>query len=246
MLNVRRYLPKNNFFFKSIALIWFGAGVFVFSIYPCRAQMFGNEADVEQESPAIAVSPQQPRYNTQQVAHPGSNRASPRTTVATPSQSATASPRSVQQSSNVPAQNVSAQQMDTQTQEPQPEPQAAYQFRFVGDEVIVDTKPKIFLYSRDFKISRNMNGSINCTMRFFVLSTMKEKITNISYRLKWPEMETALSFDDVEPNIANYFDYSLLGNGCYSMDKVPNIIVNRCRVKGMSQKQCADTIQWLN
>lgn len=129
---------------------------------------------------------------------------------------------------------------------PVPEPPAAYQLRFIGDNVEVVQQPKIFLYYRDFKISRNLNGSVNCSMRFYVLSTLKEKVSNISYRLKWSEIETALAFDDVQPNIATYFDYSLLGNGCYSMDKAPNIIVNRCRVKGLTQRQCADAIEWLN
>ncbi len=123
---------------------------------------------------------------------------------------------------------------------------AAFQFKFIGNEVVTQNAPRIMLYMRNFKISRNINGIPNCNMRFYVLSTLSEKITNISYRLKWPSIETALSFDNVQPNSAMYFDYSLLGNGCYNMDKAPNIIVNRCRVKGMSQQTCANAIEWLN
>ena len=123
---------------------------------------------------------------------------------------------------------------------------SAFQLRFTDKGVEVDLEPKIFLYFRDYRISRNMNGSVNCTMKFFVNSTLPEKISNISYRLKWPKMETALSFDNVSPNMPTYFEYSLLGNGCYDLDKAPNVIVNRCRVKGMSQKQCADAIRWQN
>ena len=29
------------------------------------------------------------------------------------------------------------------------------------------------------------------------------------------------------------------------MDRIPNIIVNRCRVKGLSQQDCAAKIRWL-
>lgn len=107
-----------------------------------------------------------------------------------------------------------------------------------------EKKPQIILYMRDFKISKTLNGSINCTMRFYVYSTLKEKITNLSYRLKWPNMDTALAFDDIAPNTKTYFDYSLLGKGCYNMDKAPNVIVNRCRVKGLTQQQCAQSIRW--
>lgn len=122
---------------------------------------------------------------------------------------------------------------------------SAFELRFVGGEAVVDDSPKIMLYMRDFKVANNLNGRPSCTMRFYILSSAPEKITNISYRLKWPKMETALSFDDVAPNTPTYFDYALLGNGCYSMDKAPNIIVNRCRIKGMTQRQCADAIQWM-
>lgn len=103
---------------------------------------------------------------------------------------------------------------------------------------------KIYLFYRDYKVSRGLNGRTSCSMRFYVYSTVSEKITNISYRLKWPEIETSISFDNVEPNKPVYYDYALLGNGCYSMDTPPNIIVNRCRIKGYSQKYCSSIIQW--
>lgn len=184
---------------------------------------------------AQMFAPLSPSADSQEV----SKAAAP---VATPARPAKAT---------APRQNagtVGQQKTDDENVEkmPQLENRGAFQLRFIGNNVEIDTKPKILLYARDFKISRNMNGSVNCTMRFYVMSTMKEKITNISYRLKWPDMETALSFNDVPPNTPNYFDYSLLGNGCYNMDKAPNVIVNRCRIKGMTQRECADAIRWLN
>ena len=145
---------------------------------------------------------------------------------------------------NLPASN-SQEEEDDDDDDTDTTP-AAFQFKFVGNEVVAQNTPRIMLYMRNFKISRNINGIPNCNMRFYVLSTLSEKITNISYRLKWPNIETALSFDNVKPNTAMYFDYSLLGNGCYNMDKAPNIVVNRCRVKGISQQECANAIEWLN
>lgn len=117
--------------------------------------------------------------------------------------------------------------------------------RFVGDKVIIDEEPAIFLYMTDFKISNNMQGYPQCSMKFFVNNTTNKKITNISYRLRWEDMETGVAFDNVEPNQPNFIAYTLLGKGCYNMDKAPNIVVNRCRIKGMSQKQCADIISWV-
>ena len=107
----------------------------------------------------------------------------------------------------------------------------------------IDPNEKIYMYMRNFKISRSINGRINCDMRFYLASNVKEKITNISYRLKWPNMETSLSYSNVDPEGKMYKDYTLLGEGCYEMDKAPNIIVNRCRIKGRTQEHCASIIK---
>lgn len=102
----------------------------------------------------------------------------------------------------------------------------------------------ILVNFRNFAISTLQNKT-SCSMRFVVLSTLDSKISNISVRLVWPDMETNLSFDNVNPNIDTYIDYVLVGDGCYNMDKTPNIIVNRCRVKGITQDECANKIKWL-
>lgn len=108
----------------------------------------------------------------------------------------------------------------------------------------VDPNEKIYLYMRDFKISRDMHNRTGCNMTFYIYSTANQKITNISYRLKWPDMETPVSFNNVEPKQTASIKYALLGKGCYEMDSVPNIIVNRCRIKGISQEKCSSMIQW--
>lgn len=108
----------------------------------------------------------------------------------------------------------------------------------------IDENEKIYMYMRDFSVRRNINGRVSCDMRFYLDSKVKEKITNISYRLKWPKIETALSFSAVEPQALTYVDYTLYGKGCYEMDSAPNIIVNRCRIKGRTQEHCASIIKW--
>ena len=108
-----------------------------------------------------------------------------------------------------------------------------------------DDESIIVLYMKNFKISQTLSGFINCSMRFYLKSTLPTRISNLSFRLKWPDMETPLSFDGVEPNGLLYQDYVLLGEGCYNMDKTPNIIVNRCRVKDMTQQACASKIHWV-
>lgn len=116
--------------------------------------------------------------------------------------------------------------------------------REVKEVKTADPEDKIYMYYRDFKINKGFTRNISCSVRFYIYSTVKEKITSISYRLKWENMETVLNFDNVNPNTPTYYDYALLGKGCYEMDKVPNIIVNRCRIKGRSQQYCSSIIQW--
>lgn len=108
-----------------------------------------------------------------------------------------------------------------------------------------EDEPLIFLFYKDFSVSKLLSGTVTCSVRFQILTTLDRKLNNLSVRLRWPEMETALTFIDVAPNQMVHYDYTLLGEGCYSMDKIPNIIVNRCRVKGLSQKECAAKIRWL-
>ncbi len=144
--------------------------------------------------------------------------------------------------------------MPTAKNNPQPQAQKTQEpfrrYSQVGGITVETTEDHpedelIMLFMRDFSIYRSPSGRIRCSARFAVMTTLPVKLSNISYRLKWPGMETVLTFSDVEPGVENHFDYGLLGDGCYSMDKQPNIIVNRCRVKGMTQRQCAAKIRWL-
>ena len=90
-----------------------------------------------------------------------------------------------------------------------------------------------------------MNGATTCDVKFQILTTLDRKLTSLAVRLKWKEMETPLNFIDVNPNQEYHMVYTLLGDGCYSMDNVPNIIINRCRVKGMTQEDCARRVRWI-
>ena len=108
-----------------------------------------------------------------------------------------------------------------------------------------EDEPLIFLLYSDFSVNKLLSGTVTCNVRFQIITTLDRKLINLSVRLRWPEMETTLSFIDVPPNQMVHHDYTLIGDGCYSMDKIPNIVVNRCRVKGLSQTDCAAKVRWL-
>lgn len=105
---------------------------------------------------------------------------------------------------------------------------------------------KIFLFYDDFKITNYLPESGSCNVRFNVLSNLDQKINQLDVKLVWPGLTTTLSFSNVQPNTQTYYNYSLLGEGCYNMGKAPNIIVNRCRVKGMTAAECANKLVWLS
>lgn len=105
---------------------------------------------------------------------------------------------------------------------------------------------KIFLYMDKFGIAESINKMVTCNMRFVMITNLDQKLTSFDAKLVWPGMTTVLSFSNVQPNTPTAYNYTLMGDGCYTMDKMPNIIINRCRIKGMSSSQCADKIVWLS
>ena len=116
----------------------------------------------------------------------------------------------------------------------------------VDDEGRMKKSEKIFLFYDDFKITNYMTNTATCDVRFNILSNLDRKITQLDVKLVWPDITTTLSFSNVAPNTQTYYNYSLIGNGCYGMDIAPNIIVNRCRVKGLTASECANKLVWLS
>ncbi len=103
----------------------------------------------------------------------------------------------------------------------------------------------IFMYMDNFGISRSMGNMVTCNMRFVILTNLDRRLVSLDAKLVWPGITTAVSFANVQPNTPTAYNYTLMGDGCYTMDKTPNIVVNRCRVKGISAAECADKIIWL-
>ena len=103
----------------------------------------------------------------------------------------------------------------------------------------------IMMYMKDFRVYRTSSGQTRCSMQFALVTTLPSRLSNISYRLQWPKMSTVLSFNNVMPEVENHYNYSLLGDGCYSTDKTPNIVINRCRIKGITQQACASKVRWI-
>ena len=220
---------------KKVVLSVAMAGVLTAS--PLYAQFFSNN-----------VSAQRTEEQVQQKAVSGANQqyAQP-ATAQQPTQQ-------YQQQGYNPAYGTQQQAYSAQQRQQQPKAQPNtvrnnnikyVEYKIADQNNTSDDKELILLYMKDFKVYRSASGQTRCSMQFAVSTTLKDKLTNLSYRLKWPKMETVLSFNDVPPQVENTFNYTLLGDGCYSMDKTPNIIINRCRAKGLSQRACAGKVRWI-
>ncbi len=118
-------------------------------------------------------------------------------------------------------------------------------FVLVGPDGKMKKVTNIFLFYDDFKISNGMAGYTTCNVRFNIISNLDRKLSQFDIKLVWPKISTTLSFSDIPPNTQTYYNYTLLGEGCYTMDKAPNIVVNRCRAKGMTSAECAAKIKWV-
>lgn len=124
---------------------------------------------------------------------------------------------------------------------------SVYSFKIVDGEVVMEDTPRSILVSYDnYKINRGFGSWMSCSLRIYILNDMPYRISNIGLKLIWPEIETAIHMNQIEPGVKAYKDITLLGDGCLTMDKIPNIEVNRCRLKkeGSSFDECADAVRW--
>ena len=107
-----------------------------------------------------------------------------------------------------------------------------------------DDRRSILVYYDNYQIHRGFDKMVKCTIRVYVLNDLKEKITSLGFKLRWPDISTSVEMSQLKPGVSTYTDLMLLGEGCLHLDKTPTIEVNRCRVHGVSQEACADAIKW--
>lgn len=120
------------------------------------------------------------------------------------------------------------------------------QYKYVNGKIVFGDPAdrKILVFVDNYKAEKGMDGIVKCSLRVYVLNDLLDRINNLSFKLIWPEIRTSIQMNKVNPGVKTYKDIMLLGEGCFSMDKTPTIEVNRCRVKGKSQEQCAQAIHW--
>lgn len=121
-----------------------------------------------------------------------------------------------------------------------------YSFRIVNGNVVVDDDDKrsILISYDSFKVHKSFDSMVRCSIRIYVLNDFKDKITSFAFKLHWPDISTTVQMNRLNPGVRTYKDIMLLGDGCFNLDKTPTIEINRCRIKGVTQEQCADAVKW--
>jgi len=105
--------------------------------------------------------------------------------------------------------------------------------------------PRIMIYFRNFKIDITPSGRVMCDFDLSIRNLTPNKINTLNAQFIWPAIKTGASFYEVPSLHERYISMTLMGKGCYTMDKVPNIVVNHCRIKGMSSEECAKAVRWV-
>lgn len=215
-----------------------------------NSQMFGDENDVTPSYSAEPAKPAATKDNSGFVPPAKLMQSAQPATKTAPAAKNIAKPTTAPAEKNAAAPAASAaktsQTQQTQAEQPvvkKPLNSDVKQYKIVNGKMVEDEeKEAIYIYYKDFKMVRGI-GRIACDVRFVLVTKLSETLSSISMRLVWPNLATKLTFDRVKPGEENYYDYRFYGDGCYSMDKLPNVTVNRCRLKGRSQKDCASLVQ---
>ena len=239
-------MEKVKFNILTICLLSMG---FSFSV---SAQMFAPEASSPLETKSALDSPQPKNQVTDWSKFYGNQAAS-----ATAAKAVNTNSQSLDKNSKQPVQ-APAKQMVTNPQDyiyknvPQvdrPTLDGVKRGRTSVTPLVRNGKVKaegyIYLYYTDFSLRKMMSGSMSCDVKLQIVTTLDRRLNSLAVRLVWPHMQTPVTFLDVNPNQKYQMPYTLLGDGCYSMDKIPNIVVNRCRVKGVLQEECASRVRWM-
>lgn len=119
-------------------------------------------------------------------------------------------------------------------------------FKIVNGEVILDDTKKrsILVYYDNYQVHRGLDEYVRCSLRVYVLNDLTEKINSLGFKLYWPDISTSVQMSQLNPGVRSYKDIMLMGDGCFALDQAPTVEVNRCRVKSMSQEECADAVKW--
>lgn len=103
---------------------------------------------------------------------------------------------------------------------------------------------KIGVSKDSFKLTQDMLGRTVCTFGVTLESTLNKEIKTLALRLVYTETAFAFVFRDVKANGSDERYISTRGDICYNLTGIPDIDINRCRIFGANDDECAKRIKW--
>ncbi len=95
-----------------------------------------------------------------------------------------------------------------------------------------------------FRLFKDIVGKMKCSFGVTLKSTLNKEINNFSLRLIYPHGTYAFIFRDIKAGGSDERFITTSGDICYNLSGVPDIDINRCRIYGASEKECAKRLIW--
>ena len=95
-----------------------------------------------------------------------------------------------------------------------------------------------------FVLFQDVLGRTMCSFGVTVRSTLDKDIRMLALKLAFPLQDYAFIYRDIKANGVEEKFIRGIGDICYNLSEAPDIEINRCRIFGASEDECAKRIRW--
>ena len=97
-----------------------------------------------------------------------------------------------------------------------------------------------------FVLFKDVLGRQMCSFGVTLRSTLDKDIRMLALKLAFPLQDYAFIYRDIKANGVQEKFIRGIGDICYNLSEAPDIEINRCRIFGANEDECAKRIKWDN
>lgn len=97
-----------------------------------------------------------------------------------------------------------------------------------------------------YKVFQSLAGITKCSFSVKLRSEINRQINMIALSLKYPDRSFAFIFRDIPEKGEQIKNITTVGDICYNLGGIPDISINKCKIKSASGDDCAKHIKWDN
>lgn len=127
-------------------------------------------------------------------------------------------------------------------------PEASVSLRFAreDEEQPVDPNGHLVLTYDSFDPDVTLSGRYSCGIHLYLQNLSDQRLDQVNVKLAWPEINTVLSYSDLEIGAESHLEYRLAGMGCRTIEGArPTIEATTCRLDGATEETCRELFLWL-